>query len=158
VWQRFSLVAIVFVLACHGDQSNSTFDFLPWHERFCWAAQQPDAQSFDRDSWRSSDESGRGRMVSDLICSGTLLDKNEQEIIQLLGKPDDRRGQQLVYRVYRRNGFLKYPTPQAADDSCETGHWELTFEFSADVPTEATYSFSFEDRCWTTTVGGADDS
>jgi hypothetical protein len=77
-----------------------------------------------------------------------LMGKNEQEITSLLGPPDEFREHVLVYRVYRKNGFHKYPIPKLPGDECEEGFWELTFDLTIEVPGDAYYQFSLYDTCW----------
>ena len=45
---------------------------------------------FSRDAWAGSGETGRGRMVRDLIRSGRLVGLSAEEVLDFLGPPDER--------------------------------------------------------------------
>lgn len=48
----------------------------------------PSSNVFDSSRWRAADESGRGRMVHDLVRRGVLTGKTRTEVLQALGPPD----------------------------------------------------------------------
>jgi hypothetical protein len=56
-------------------------------------------RQFDSSSWKNGDLRLRGEMVASLERQRLLSDKSRDEVLALLGKPDEERDYQLRYRV-----------------------------------------------------------
>jgi hypothetical protein len=56
---------------------------------------------FSSEEWRRGDAHMRGRMARDLVSSGQLINKSQDEVLAILGPPDIERfgGQTVRFRV-----------------------------------------------------------
>jgi hypothetical protein len=69
-------------------------------------------KAFDAQAWRAGDVGQRARMVHDLVRSSTLMGRTQQEVIELLGPPDNQWPDSLQYfYVHHRllDGWLDLP-------------------------------------------------
>jgi len=56
-------------------------------------------RQFDSQSWKQGDLRMRGEMVESLQSQALLRNKSRDEVLALIGKPDEDRGYQLRYEV-----------------------------------------------------------
>jgi hypothetical protein len=65
---------------------------------------------FDSSAWRAGDVRVRGQMAESLRTQSLLRDKTKDEVLALLGKPDEDHESQLQYRldVGRRIGWRPF--------------------------------------------------
>jgi hypothetical protein len=52
---------------------------------------------FDSNQWKTGDQRVRARMSRDLLEKNILIGKNEGEILDILGSPDDKRPDRFTY-------------------------------------------------------------
>jgi hypothetical protein len=56
-------------------------------------------RQFDSSTWKQGDVRVRGEMVESLCAQSLLRDKTRDDVLALLGKPDEDHAGQLRYRV-----------------------------------------------------------
>lgn len=66
---------------------------------FAPVAESLAATQFERSLWQAGSQIERGRMARDLESSGRLLGLGREQIIDLLGPPDDQTGASMSYKV-----------------------------------------------------------
>ena len=67
------------------------------------------ALTFSTESWGAADAETRGHMLDDLLASHPLKGKTAEEVIDLLGQPDEDGEFGLRYRVGYRGFKLRAP-------------------------------------------------
>ena len=105
-------------------------------------------EAFDAERWRATGAEQRGEMVADLFCEGILLGLNESEVEQLLGRPDERDGPKIRYRVKMNVDWIESRYVPPRRDNCRNEGWyELTFDFSIEAPEEQGEVFGMLEMC-----------
>lgn len=71
-----------------------------------WPECAPRSIPFDSAQWKAGDARLRGKMVRELPGSTLLFGKDEEQVLQILGKPDDQSQTKWGYRVDTGAKFL----------------------------------------------------